>query len=218
MKRLLRSLLLCSLLTAPAVYSKAQFNMGAGLAFNTYKGKGYKKAHPALQARLGYDLKSGKYFVNAGYNFSPSVGRTTAYFSLPNSSGIMEEYYLQQQIRINNAFLHFGYVLFPAENDFHLRLIFGASMDFINIGYEFDDNLPANFDKSWYSDTTMTGAKIDVGIGADFKIGSGKLFAELMLGLPANTVNDMPYANPTVGHKGFIIGYSYYFGGRRDWY
>lgn len=210
MKNFLKSCLLAgaSLFFGNQVH--AQFNFAGGMAFNNYNGKSYEKMHSGLQFRLGYDAPNSGLFINTGINYSPSVGKLTAYLDDTNP-----ESYIQLQRTTNNFFLHFGKSFFAPENDFHLRLIGGMSIDMINHTYKFGDSITAA-DKKIFTDTSMIGEKIDLGLGIDFRIGEGKLYAEYIMALAANEKNGQAYDNPAVTHYGVIFGYIFYIRGRKS--
>ncbi len=183
---------------------KAQFNLGGGLVFNRYSNGDFKKVYSGLQMRIGYDLPKKRLFFSAGYNITPTKWKSTTYLTDDPES------YETLVIKMNNAFFHYGVRLFEPEGNFHVRLFGGASMDFINCSWEVGENVSAS-EKKTLTDTTMQGPKVDLGISLDFKFGNGMFFGEYVLGLPANKVNDQPFDNPTIFHRGMIIGYSYIF-------
>jgi len=195
--------------------AKAQFGVGGGLAFNHYKGEGFKGSFPAFQLRLSYDGRSTPFFINAGFNLSPKKVIKNQAVDILTPVGVQENN-LQQQATINNAFLHGGYAFAPGDNDdFRVRLFAGASMDFISVKFRWQEPLPASYPKNLYMDTSMTNTKADVGAGVDFRIGSGRLFADLTFAFPLSADDKVPIF---VGHRGFSLGYSYTFGGRRNYW
>lgn len=210
MKNFLKSCLLVGAAFFSGNQATAQFNVAGGMAFNKYSGNGYEKMHSGLQFRLGYDAPNSGYFINGGINYSPSVGKITAYLDDTNP-----ESYVQLQRTTNNLFLHWGKSFFAPEKDFHIRLIVGMSVDMINHTYKFGDSI-STADKKLFKDTTMIGEKIDLGGGIDFRIGEGKLYAEYIMALAANKKNGQDYNNPAVSHYGVIFGYIFYIKGRKS--
>ena len=192
------------LMTGISPQTNAQFNLGGGFVFNRYSNGDFKKVYSGLQLRMGYDLPKKRLFFAAGYNMTPTKWKGTTYYTESPES------YETLVVKMNNAFFHYGVRLFDPEGSFHLRLFGGASMDFINCSWEVGDSVSAA-EKKTLTDTTLQGPKVDLGMALDFKIGKGMFFAEYVLGLPANKVNDQPYDNPTIFHRGMIIGYSYVF-------
>jgi hypothetical protein len=191
----------------------AQFNIGGGFMFDNYKTDLYKKMHSGLQFRIGYDINHSLGFIAAGFNYSNATGRSFSYYN--NSTSDAYAYSLNR--KFNNAFLHVGCRLFNPEKDFNIRLFGGPSADFIHQSWTFGDSLSSSF-QSQLTDTSMIGYKIDLGATVEFKLGKSHLFAEYVIGLPANKVNDQPYDNPTYGHKGIIIGLLYFFENKKNYW
>jgi len=216
MKNFLKSCLLAGAVLCFGIQASAQFNIAGGMAFNKYSGSGYytglpyNKMHSGIQMRIGYDAPNSGYFINAGINYSPSIGKLSAYLDNENP-----ESYIQLQRTTNNLFVHWGKSFLAPQNDFHFRLICGVSFDMINHSFKFGDSVSIA-DQKLFKDTSMIGEKIDFGAGVDFRIGDGKLYAEYIMSLAANKKNGQDYYNPAVNHYGVILGYIFYIKGRKS--
>jgi hypothetical protein len=195
--------------------TKAQFFLGGGVAFNSYSsGVGL---FPALQPKLGVDYKEGRASIQAGFNFSPFVQKNkfnAVYVGDNAKTSIL----YTETLSINNAFLHITYRLGKMENTFRPKFIFGASSDMIKLKYKTAGTVPKGYTtESNVDDLSLSGPKVDIGIGADIRTTPVDDFnIEFIFGLKANQVNGMYIYNPTASHMGLTLSYSHYFG-KRDY-
>jgi hypothetical protein len=195
---------------------KAQFNIGAGFAFNKYGGD-YGKMHPAIQPKIGYHFREWKYFLEAGFNFSPKTGKESFDFIAYNEEGFAMEATITQKVKINNLFFHFGKSFGNPDNDFNFKYFSGISLDYITMDFETSE-VPAGYIVETPESQKLKGIKIDIGIGGDLRMSeSAKIYLDLEVGLPANKMNNVDIPNPTVVHWGVTAGYKLYFGGNRNY-
>jgi hypothetical protein len=203
-----------------AIGAQAQFNVGGAIALNNY-------THDiglffAFQPRIGFDYKEGKLGITAGLNYSPASRETEGSRTASNSTRTNTiKIAITETLRIQNYFIHAHYRFGNEDNNFRFGFIAGPSVDMISLkyrqgrpktGYNFDDGGVV------YENAQLTGPKVDVGMSGEYRSGKGILFAEVILGMPANQVNGQYIDNPTVAHYGLWLGYKFVFGQRNNNY
>jgi|GEM_PF-3441173 len=194
-----------------SIVSSAQFSAGGGLSLNKYGGY-YGKLHTAGQLRAGYEHK-GRFFLSGGINLSPTKS-TKHYSAWAYSNTGAQEVSIVQTVTINNAFLHLGYIFGAQAHRFRFKAFAGASQDMVSRTYSMSGTDPGYVVNGYSNDRNKT-KKIDIGFGGDYKLGHGKLFLELVGGIPLGTIRDGDRESPEVSHAGMSLGYQYYFDGQK---
>ena len=212
MLKALRITAISAALAGTSLTAQAQFHVGAAAAFHKYSNIGL---FPAAQLRVGYEFSEGKYGITGGFNYSPvSKNNTFAVTYLNPLTFETADVDFTEKVKINNYFFHANYNFGNRENNFQFGLLAGISVDLITVKYDQGD-VPTGFEDEYgdiYEDATFGGPKIDLGVSGNYRVGNGKVFGELVLGLPANQVNGNAIEVSTVAHYGLQLGDQFYFG------
>jgi len=197
---------------AHAQFDVANFSASLSGNYTMYK-KDFKENTPGIKFDLGYSLND-KTRIGLGYTYHMPIKIPSVITSFDGSN----ETQTPSDYKFNFTTISFvgNYTFINTEEDvFSLYGMVGGS--FVMVKYKEEPRSPlptGTIDSDQGEAGKENGLAINLGLGAQYNLGTLRIFADAGVGIPSNQANDLYISNPIPFHIIFNAGVRIPFGQR----
>ena len=198
--------------TATAQFDPANFSASISGNYTMYKGD-FQQKTPGAKIDIGYSL-SGKARISAGYTYHAPIKEPSS-ITVTNG-GEFKTLASEVKYKFSTISLTGTYTLIQTEEDpFSMYVPVGLSYVTAKYSEAATEPFPAGYTAvDQVAPGKETGFTINVGVGAQYNIGTLRVFADAGVGLPANQTNGQYTENNIPAHLVFNVGVRIPFGVR----
>jgi len=204
--------LMLTSLVASAQFDVANFSASVSGNYTMYK-KDFKESTPGVKLDLGYSINE-KTRVGLGYTYhmaikQPSVITSTDGIETSETPSDFKFNFMTISLAGNYTFVN------TEEDPFSLYGMVGGSFVMVKYKEEPRSALPnGTIDSDQMEPGKENGLMINLGLGAQYNLGTIRAFADAGVAIPANQANDQYISNPIPFHIIFNAGIRIPFGTR----
>ncbi|WP_207496831.1 outer membrane beta-barrel protein [Aridibaculum aurantiacum] len=196
-----------------AQISLSDFSAGISGDYTMYKGD-LQRSAPGVKVEVNYGLYERLGFT-VGFTKGFAITEPST-ISVRNNAGERRSIDSELRLKFSTVSIATHYRLVGnSESNFQGYIPVGASLVFAKVEEKAKQDVPSGYTAEDQMETEkINGFTLNLGVGAQYTIGTPVIFAEAGIRLPANQVQNAYVQNPIPAHFNFNVGVRFPFGSR----